>query len=141
MVRMLTIICCVLDVTLLAEEMVFSVDCDEARFFGLSEQMEEHKAFFTTVLEFQTLFVFTNQVNHPQIAMYILRARSLRVARSRVAELSGIRVLEASLVAHECHPKNRRFVFGSDFFEDGQGRSHQCFHHFVFCVILENIVR
>ena len=31
-VRMLTIICCVLDVTLLAEEMVFSVDCDEARF-------------------------------------------------------------------------------------------------------------
>ena len=37
MVRLLTIICCVFDVTLVAEEMVFSVVCDEARFFGLSE--------------------------------------------------------------------------------------------------------
>ena len=31
-VRMLTTICCVFVVTLVAEQMVFTVDCDDARF-------------------------------------------------------------------------------------------------------------
>ena len=70
LVRMLKIVCCVFVVILVAAEMVYSVDCDEARFFfDLSEQMEES----TAVLEFKTT------------CLYLSHATSSSTLRSAVA--------------------------------------------------------